>query len=168
MSITGSMAQSLYALYFQGACKASAPALVHLRLLSSSQRCPHFCFSGAVYLGVGFTAGIFESVYQQHCKSKNGAIFKLRDGIPHGKCTENHFRPGSLELAVDSRLWKNFRPTFRTGRKTGYGVFELEAGKELEIQFDAPACFIRANPKCARAQEKYVFSGGLWCTVWKR
>ena len=80
-------------------------------------------------------------------KAKNGAILKLETEFPMGnvlKITSDQV----LELAVRIPGYgKNFRANVSYRKENGYGVFELEAGKELEIQFDAPACFIRANPE---------------------
>lgn len=93
-------------------------------------------------------------------KAKNGAILKLETEFPMGnvlKITSDQV----LELAVRIPGYgKNFRANVSYRKENGYGVFELEAGKELEIQFDAPACFIRANPEVRACSGKVCIQRG--------
>lgn len=93
-------------------------------------------------------------------KAKNGAILKLETEFP----LENVLKITSdqvLELAVRIPGYgKNFRANVSYRKENGYGVFELEAGKELEIQFDAPACFIRANPEVRACSGKVCIQRG--------
>ena len=93
-------------------------------------------------------------------KAKNGAILKLETEFPMGnvlKITSDQV----LELAVRIPGYgKNFRDNVSYLKEKGYGVFELEAGKELEIQFDAPACFIRANPEVRACSGKVCIQRG--------
>lgn len=93
-------------------------------------------------------------------KAKNGAILKLETEFPMGnvlKITSDQV----LELAVRIPGYgKNFRANVSYRKENGYGVFELEAGKELEIQFDAPACFIRANPEVRACSRKVCIQRG--------
>ena len=93
-------------------------------------------------------------------KAKNGAILKLETEFPMGnvlKITSDQV----LELAVRIPGYgKNFRANVSYRTENGYGVFELEAGKELEIQFDAPACFIRANPEVRACSGKVCIQRG--------
>ena len=100
-------------------------------------------------------------------KAKNGAILKLETEFPMGnvlKITSDQV----LELAVRIPGYgKNFRANVSYRKENGYGVFELEAGKELEIQFDAPACFIRANPEVRACSGKVCIQRGpvVYCLV---
>lgn len=93
-------------------------------------------------------------------KAKNGAILKLETEFPMGnvlKITSDQVP----ELAVRIPGYgKNFRANVSYRKENGYGVFELEAGKELEIQFDAPACFIRANPEVRACSGKVCIQRG--------
>lgn len=93
-------------------------------------------------------------------KAKNGAILKLETEFPMGnvlKITSDQV----LELAVRIPGYgKNFRANVSYRKENGYGVFEMEAGKELEIQFDAPACFIRANPEVRACSGKVCIQRG--------
>lgn len=93
-------------------------------------------------------------------KAKNGAILKLETEFPMGnvlKITSDQV----LELAVRIPGYgKNFRANVSYRKENSYGVFELEAGKELEIQFDAPACFIRANPEVRACSGKVCIQRG--------
>ena len=93
-------------------------------------------------------------------KAKNGAILKLETEFPMGnvlKITSDQV----LELAVRIPGYgKNFRANVSYRKENGSGVFELEAGKELEIQFDAPACFIRANPEVRACSGKVCIQRG--------
>lgn len=93
-------------------------------------------------------------------KAKNGAILKLETEFPMGnvlKITSDQV----LELAVRIPGYgKNFRANVSYRKENGYGVFELEAGKELEIQCDAPACFIRANPEVRACSGKVCIQRG--------
>lgn len=93
-------------------------------------------------------------------KAKNGAILKFETEFPMGnvlKITSDQV----LELAVRIPGYgKNFRANVSYRKENGYGVFELEAGKELEIQFDAPACFIRANPEVRACSGKVCIQRG--------
>ena len=93
-------------------------------------------------------------------KAKNGAILKLETEFP----LENVLKITSdqvLELAVRIPGYgRNFRANVSYRKENGYGVFELEAGKELEIQFDAPACFIRANPEVRACSGKVCIQRG--------
>lgn len=93
-------------------------------------------------------------------KAKNGAILKLETEFP----LENVLKITSdqvLELAVRIPGYgKNFRANVSYRKENGYGVFELEVGKELEIQFDAPACFIRANPEVRACSGKVCIQRG--------
>ena len=93
-------------------------------------------------------------------KAKNGAILKLETEFPMGNVL-NITSDQVLELAVRIPGYgKNFRANVSYRKENGYGVFELEAGKELEIQFDAPACFIRANPEVRACSGKVCIQRG--------
>lgn len=93
-------------------------------------------------------------------KAKNGAILKLETEFPMGNVLKI-ISDQVLELAVRIPGYgKNFRANVSYRKENGYGVFELEAGKELEIQFDAPACFIRANPEVRACSGKVCIQRG--------
>ncbi len=101
-------------------------------------------------------------------KAKNGAILKLETEFPMGnvlKITSDQV----LELAVRIPGYgKISGPTFRTGRKTAMGYLNWRPEKNWKFSLMRRPVLSVQILKCARAQEKYVFSGGLWCTVWKR